>query len=386
MARHASPVAPRANRPVLRLDALESREVPSIGVEDVASLPHLAGMSSDYPADGWARYATAPAPTPTVAPILKTTRGRFAIASGPGQVTAVNVYDGKTNALLGIINPYGRTSTVGARVAVADVTGDGIEDIVVAPGAGAAPVVKVFDGKTLTEVRSFLAYGAAFTGGVFVAAGDVNGDGRGDIVTGAGASGGPHVKMFSGKDLFPGGAVKLAVEPPARQSYFATESDFRGGVSVAIADVNGDGFADIVAGAGPGGGPRVVVVSGRDGARLQDYFAYDPSLRTGVMVAAGQFDGSGKAGVVTVPMAGGGPEVKVFRGETLTQTYRPFGADGAGNGVAVRDITGDGVNDILVTSGPGARPRVVVLNAATGKKLRDFPGLTPDYVGGLFVA
>jgi FG-GAP repeat len=43
------------------------------------------------------------------------------------------------------------------------------------------------DGADLTEIGGFLADDATFAGGVFVAAGDVNGDGRADIITGAGA-------------------------------------------------------------------------------------------------------------------------------------------------------------------------------------------------------
>ncbi len=365
----------RSTLTFLRVERLEARDVASAGLEDVASLPHLAGMSADYPTDA--------VPPPS---LLNGHGGRFAVASAGGVRTTVNVYDGKTNALLGIVTPFGKDSVSGARVAVADVTGDGIEDVVVGAGPGVAPVVKVFDGRTLHEVASFLAYDESFTGGVYVAAGDVLGGSHADIVTGAGANGGPHVKLFAGSDLFPGGDVTLTVLPSARASYFAVESDFRGGVSVAVADVNGDGHGDIVAGAGPGGAPRVVVVSGKDGTRLEDFFAYDSSLRSGVMVAAGRLDAGGLVRIVTVPMAGGGPDVKVFDGDKLTATYQPFASDEAGNGVAVRDLNVDGRGEILVTSGPGSRPRVVVLDGVTGKRLRDFPGLTPDYVGGLFVA
>ncbi len=62
-----------------------------------------------------------------------------------------------------------------------------------------------------------------------MAAGDVNGDGRADIVTGAGPGGGPHVRVFSGVDL-----AVLA-------SFFAYDPGFHGGVSVAAGDINGDG-------------------------------------------------------------------------------------------------------------------------------------------------
>ena len=63
-----------------------------------------------------------------------------------------------------------------------------------------APHVKRFSGATGMETASFLPYGGGFTGGVRVAAGDVNADGTPDIVTGVGESAASHVKVFSGVD------------------------------------------------------------------------------------------------------------------------------------------------------------------------------------------
>src|SRR5207248_4659873 len=107
-----------------------------------------------------------------------------------------------------------------------------------------------------------------FTGGVYIAAGDVNGDGFADIVCGAAAGGGPNVTVFSGRDL---GRTRLL-------SFFPYDPHFTGGVRVAAGDVDGDGVADIVTGAGPGGGPNVTVYkfNGGQPQALQSYFAYDP--------------------------------------------------------------------------------------------------------------
>jgi hypothetical protein len=84
-------------------------------------------------------------------------------------------------------------------VASGDVNGDGFADIVTGSDAGAGPHVKVFNGQTGSELHSFLAYDVSFQGGVRVAAGDVNGDGFADIITGAGAGGFGAVKMFDGQ-------------------------------------------------------------------------------------------------------------------------------------------------------------------------------------------
>src|SRR5262249_44054149 len=141
----------------------------------------------------------------------------------------------------------------GVRVARGDVNGDGVPDIIVGAGPSGGPQVEVFDGKTGALLMSFMAFDPAFRGGVYVAAADVNGDGSADIIVGAGAGGGPQVKVFSGKD----GSLLM--------SFMAYDVNFHGGVTVAAGDVNGDGKADVITGAGPGGGPHVEVFSGATG-------------------------------------------------------------------------------------------------------------------------
>jgi FG-GAP repeat len=162
----------------------------------------------------------------------------------------------------------------GVRVAAGDVNGDGTADIITGAGPGGGPHVKVFDGGTLALLRSFFAYDAGFAGGVFVAAGDVNGDGISDIVTGAGGGAGGHVKAFSG------------VDSSLVRSFFAFEGSFQGGVRVAAGDVNGDGVVDIVAGAGPGAAPHVKAFDGGTLALLSSFFAYDSGFAGGVYVGS----------------------------------------------------------------------------------------------------
>src|SRR5207247_1933899 len=116
-----------------------------------------------------------------------------------------------------------------------------------APGPGGGPDIHVYDGAGGQLITGFFAYDMNFTGGVYVAAGDINGDGFADILCGADAGGGPNVTVVSGKD----GSRLL--------SFFPYDPAFSGGVRVAAGDVDGDGVAEIVTGAGPGGGPNVTV-------------------------------------------------------------------------------------------------------------------------------
>ncbi len=280
--------------------------------------------------------------------------------------------------------PYGAAFKGGVRVAVGDVNGDGTPDVVTGPGRG-GPVVRVFDGTTgapLTgALGTFNAYDPGFIGGVFVAAGDVNGDGRADVVTGAGTGrGGPHVKVFSGND----GSV-LA-------SFFAYDATFRGGVRVAAGDIDGDGLADIVTGAGKGKeGPHVKVF---DAATLEvaaDFYPFDPAAKGGVFVAAGDLNGDDLAEVVTGPERDGDPHVRAFTGSGVPFASF-FAYDRAFRGgirVAVGDVDGLGTAEILTTPGKGRLGPIVRSFTAVKNGTPVGPQLVPfdpAFQGGVFVA
>ena len=82
--------------------------------------------------------------------------------------------------------PTTRRSRAASTVAAADVTGDGVAEIITGAGPGGGPHVRV-DGlqqqKVLGGWLKFYADDAEFTGGVFVAGGDVDGDGRAEVIT-----------------------------------------------------------------------------------------------------------------------------------------------------------------------------------------------------------
>ena len=86
-------------------------------------------------------------------------------------------------------------------------------------------------------VASFLAYSPAFRGGVEVAVGDVNGDGTPDIITGAGPGGGPQVEVFDGTKLKEVQANGTLPASALLASFYAYAASFTGGVNVAAGDV-----------------------------------------------------------------------------------------------------------------------------------------------------
>jgi uncharacterized protein YkwD len=298
----------------------------------------------------------------------------YATGSGAGSVGTVTVYDLATGAKKFQFQAYGSAFRGGVHVAVADITGDGKQDVIVSPGVGMSPLVKVYDGVTGRLFRSFWAYSIYWRGGVNVAVGDVNGDGRADIVTGAEAGGGPNVKAFDGKSL------------AAFRNFMAYDPRFRGGVRVAVGDVNGDGKADIITAPGAGMASFVKTFSGASGALMSSFMAYDAGWAGGAFVAAGDLDGDGKADIVTGADAGGLAHVKAFNAtnQSLLASFASDAGFSGGVRVAVRDVDGDGKAEIMTAQGKGGN-KVRLFDGSGRSLLATF--LAGDLVNptGLFV-
>src|SRR5262249_3909658 len=123
----------------------------------------------------------------------------FATGTDSGGDPFVNLYDAGTGQSYSF-HAYDLAFKGCVRVATGDVNGDGVEDLITGAGPGGGPHIRIFDGVTHAEIRGFFAFDMTFTGGVWVAAGDVNDDGRADIIVGADAGGSPRVRVFSGSD------------------------------------------------------------------------------------------------------------------------------------------------------------------------------------------
>lgn len=288
----------------------------------------------------------------------------------------VRVFDTSTGAERFGLLAYAPSFTGGVRVAAGDVTGDGVPDVITAPGPGGGPHIRVFNGVNGAEVLNFFAYNPGFAGGVFVASGDINGDGRADIITGPDSGGGPHVRVFSG------------INGAEIGGFFAYDPRFLGGVRVAAGDVNGDGRTDIITGAGPGGGPSVRVWSGVNFSNIQNVFAFSPGFFGGVYIASGDLNGDGRADIVVGAGAGGGPNVRAISGMDGGGLLNFFAYNPAFRGgvrVAAGDLDFDGRADVQTAAGPGAGPHVRGFRGSDGA---DYGGFFPypGFTGGLFIA
>jgi hypothetical protein len=268
----------------------------------------------------------------------------FAVGGTPGRVQVRRVGD---DSLVADFTPYGPAFSGGIAVAVGDVDGDRYPDLVTAPLAG-NPQVKVYSGKALLTnfnpanpdaslLTSFFAYGLNFNIGANVAVGDISGDGFADIVTGA-TAGNPQVKVYDGKAIATHTFNPANPDASALASFFAYGLNFNIGVHVAVGDVNGDGFADLVTGA-TAGNPQVKVYDGK-------------------AIAQHTFDG-------------GNPDA------SLLTSFFAFGLQyNIGAFVSVGDVTGNGYGDVIVGASAG-NPHVKVYSGQAIAQ-HSFNGASPD--------
>jgi hypothetical protein len=219
--------------------------------------------------------------------------------TGPGSPPFVKVFSGPSRSLKYSFLAFPSNFTLGIYVAGGDINADGHADIVIGTGdgTGSSPIVRVISGADgSTVLHSFFAFNSSFTGGVRVAAGDVDGDGRADIIAGSGP-GSSLVTVFSGQDL---SLLKSFVAFPG----------FTGGVYVAAGDVNGDGRDDILVGAGSGSSAVKVFNAADDG--LQHNFLAFPNSTGGVRVAATDLNGNGRADIIVASGTGDPARLRAF--------------------------------------------------------------------------
>lgn len=157
------------------------------------------------------------------------------------------------------------------------------------PNNSGSPATARSDGKTETTSQIFMAYNPIFRGGVNVATGNFDGDYNTPdlLVTAPKAGGGPHVIVWNTQQLEDGSIVVTGI----RAQFMAFDFRFTGGVNITCGDLDGDGKAELICAAGPGGGPHVKIFSTDAAGNFflaTEFFAYDKSFRGGVNVGSGQ--------------------------------------------------------------------------------------------------
>lgn len=233
-------------------------------------------------------------------------KSEIIVGAGQGGGPQVRVFS-SSGKVLGEFFAFDTNHKGGVEVAIGDVDNDKKKEIVVAPMTEKEPWVVVFDVKTyskkpwkFTAKSSFLAYNNGFKGGVNLAVGNVLKHSGDEIVTASGLGSSGQIRIFdvNGNDL--GWQV------------FPFASDFKGGADVAVANVDGGKYSEIIAGILHYGEPRVKVYRVNYKKEvLGDFLAFNSGYKEGVNVAGGNISGNNSAEVL-VGANGGGGQVRAF--------------------------------------------------------------------------
>ncbi|MCL4732962.1 VCBS repeat-containing protein [Patescibacteria group bacterium] len=218
----------------------------------------------------------------------------------------------------------------GARVVIADADGDGKTDVFWSKDGA---VSMQFGNGTRRTIRPF---GSAYRGDISLAVGNVDRDSALELVVGIGNKAQVRVLELSGV---------------SRAAWDAYVPWFRGGVHVAIGDLDGDGLREIVTGAGPTGGPHIRIWQTDGNVWGGGFFAFDAKERGGVSVAVGDVNGDGKDEIIAGSGEGSIPRVRVFAfdGTLLNEFTLASHPSAIGVHVSVSDIDDDGVPEILAS-------------------------------------
>lgn len=319
-----------------------------------------------------------PGPGPIIPPGPGPQTGLIAVGAGEGGGPRVRVFADLRTRPVADFFAYDPEFRGGVRVCMADLNGDGIGDIITAPGPGMQPLIRVFDGRNHSLLVEFLVLDVNWRGGVQVAAADLTRTGQALIAVAPDVGGGPQVQVY---DLAQGKMI---------DSFFAFPQNLRGGVRLAWADINADSIPDLLTVPGPcEHPPEVRIYSGRDRKLLTQFTALDPRWRGGLWVAAADGSNNGRADVVIGADAGGTSIVRVIeptRGRLDAEWLAYPDAFRGGVRVSCRDLDGDGRPEVICTPGAGFRNVPVrVFGGRDRKLIADFPTF-PGFDGGGFVA
>ncbi len=260
----------------------------------------------------------------------------------------------------------------GVSFAAGDIDGDGQDELVVGALSGEEPKIKIFD-NTGNLKGEFWAAERNFRGGLNVALADLEDSGRQDIIVAPAFSGAPELRIYDYKGSL-------------QNSFFVADRNWRGGLTVSAGNIDGKGLPEIVVGFGAGHEPQVRIMSA-SGRLLGVFLAYEKSFRGGVNIAVANIDGRkdrSKAEIIVAPGPGREPQIKVFDNRArLKSQFLGYSRNWqAGVSLSAGDTNSDGISEIILSAYPGGAPHVRVFSEA-GILLESFYAFEESFAGGI---
>ena len=292
----------------------------------------------------------------------------------------LKIFNTENNELINNFLAFDENFKGGFSVAVGDLDGDAVDEIVVGAGPDGGPMVRIFDQYGNTKFTpGFFAYDENMKKGVNIAVGDLDGDSHAEIITAPKFGGAPQVRIFDryGNARFTPG-------------FYAYAEDFRGGVNLTIGDIDGGGLKEIITAPGPGGGPHIRAFN-RFGYSLNyDYFPFHPDFKGGVKIATANVDGGVEDEIVLAVENYDSAWIKVIKNNTdhtLLGHFLGFPEDFKGGAnVTGTDIDQDGFDEILVSVNSSGGPQIRAFEAYGEPKYINFFAYEEDFRGGVNIS
>lgn len=284
--------------------------------------------------------------------------------------SSVQIYDLESGIKIRTFPAFPTRFAGGLNIAVGDLESDGSEEILVAPGEGGSPQVKIFDtaGKLKTQ---FAAGPAASRSGANLVLADVDKDFNQEIIMGLGRGAPPLVKIFNQRGEL-------------RKEFLAYPKKFLGGVNVAAADLDNDGSVEILTAPGKGiiGTIKIFDTEGN----LKGEFLPFANFLGGLRIAVTDMGADGFTEVIVGPGAGGGPQIKIFNSalNLIAQFFAFENQFRGGIFLSGGNIVENSGDEIIVGTGLNSQARVRVFDGR-GQKELDFSVYPASYRGGVRV-
>jgi len=314
--------------------------------------------------------------------------------AGWGSTSRVRMVDADTGDLISEFDAFEPGFQGGVQTVLADLDGDGRNEVIAAAGRGRIAEWRVFSQDATgdyVQTASGRPFGDGWKGGLSLAAGDFDGDGRTDLA-GSKAMGDGEVRVFRGT------AGLSGFEQTPWRTIRPFSSGFLGGSNLAAADLgtfaNGsvvdagkqDGRAELIVGSGPTGDAvvRTYDLSGTTPKVISTVRPFGESFQGGVSVSTGRYDADGIPDLIIASGRRGGSATEIYAGRagavSRLASFAAFASLGQSTAVTYAsgiDVDGDGRIDTLYASqGAGGSGAVLTLNdaAAVSGALAAFNG------------
>lgn len=321
-------------------------------------------------------------------------------ATGQGMKSYIRVYrvitkknNKKKIKHLSSFYAYGKKFNRGVNLEVADFNRDKKYEIVVAPQSGYKKI-KIYQYNTkkkkFTLFKEVKPYSKSFKGGISLGIGDVNNDGKADLITApqSYAKKKTKVKVY----IYNSNTKKFQL----LKKFRPYSKKFFGGIEVRVGDVNGDQQKEIITVPNSYFSPLAKIYQYNSITKkinlLAKYYVFKKNYKNGVNLEVADVDDNGKDELVVTPNQGYKPQVRVlsyqskkkFKAKNL-KTYKKTYQEGIA--LELADVNDDGLKEIVVAPQKGtARVKIYKASGKKAKLLKKFLGFPGSYRGGVNLA